>query len=183
VPTGTPRWNGSPFYYTWHSGHYLKGEPKIWNCPSDRYFDQANYQLRLYSSQKDSRTSYFMNRDMPNIQGVMYPPPYDHVYYFNPHPMSGIKPTQLIVFGEVNCLQQVSLCSIRSTADIITRDWRFDHRKNSAMSVAFADGHADQLSKTELLLRNGETNADMPARLRSYWFGSPALTAPIVTTR
>lgn len=183
TPTGSPSWNGVPLFYTWLSGHYMKENPAIWICPSDRYIenDMLGKTMRLYAPIKDTNCSYYMNRDMPTLTvnaqtGVSrYPAPFDHVYFL-PRPLKGVKnPTKLIVFGE--SAQGAGLATFRS----VTTVFRWDHRKQSSQSLCFADGHAEQLDRNEILLRSTETLTDPPVRVRELWYGHPSYTGPQIT--
>jgi prepilin-type N-terminal cleavage/methylation domain-containing protein len=171
-PLGSPTWNGAPFFFTWLSGHYFKEDPRMWICPSDRYVlnDMLGVQFRLNSPIRDANCSYMMNRDVPQFVTPRYGPPYDHVY-FNPRPMKGIKtPTKLIIYAE--SAQGAGLGTFRSLATV----FRWDHRKQSSMSLCFADGHAEQLDKKEILVRSEETYPPAIPRLSAYWWGDNSYT-------
>ncbi len=174
VPLGSASgWNSAPYFYTWLSGHYFKEDPRMWICPSDRYIlnDTLGTQWRLYSKVKDNKCSYLMNRDAPQFTTVRYGPPFDHVY-FNPRPIKGIKnPTKLIVFAESSL--GVGLASFRS----LPTAFRWDHRKGTSMSICFADGHADQLERAEIMLRGSETYPPYPPppRIWAYWWGDTTI--------
>jgi type II secretory pathway pseudopilin PulG len=173
VPGGAANnWNSAPYFYTWLSGKYFKEDPRIWICPSDRYVlnDTLGTQYRLYSRIKDTNSSYLMNRDMPQFTTPRYGHPYDHVY-FNPRPLKGIKDaTKLIIFAE--SAKGAGLASFRSDPAV----FRWDHRKNTSMSICFADGHADQLHMREIMLRPGETYPPAIPRLSAYWWGDASYT-------
>lgn len=179
TPSGTPSWNGA-FFFTFLSGRYLKEDPKIWTCPTDRYIDTRPFQLRLYSNVRDSNSSYMMNLDAPHYANpVNYPstpglygPPLDHVTWFYPRPLKYVKkPSEHLIFWEsaVNVAGAAAyMASYRSVGTAM----RFDHRKRTSMTIGFADGRADQLDRSFILLRPGETTHG-PARIRQLWYGSP----------
>lgn len=176
VPNGNPSWSG-PLFYTFLSGLYYKGEPGIWICPSDRYIenDLTAAVPRLYGPQRDSKSSYFINLDMPKFANPVYPAPYDHASYFNPRPLKYVKsPTKLILYGEK--FGPGGMFSYRSASTAQT-GMAFEHRKRNAMSLCFADGHAEQLDRSEIMLRAGETTHG-PVRLREYWYGHPTYATP-----
>lgn len=181
TPSGSPGWSG-PFFFTFLSGRYLKEDPKVWVCPTDRYIDTRAYLPRLYTNIRDSNSSYMMNLDAPTYRNNpatgqgLYGPPFDHVTWFYPRPLRLVKkPTQLIMFWEsaVTASGAAYMASYRSTAAV----QRFDHRKRTAMTIGFADGRADQLPASEILLRPGEVTHG-PIRIREYWYGSPHYTNP-----
>lgn len=181
VPQGSGGgWNGAPYFFTWLSGHYFKGDPKVWICPTESNntaFDASTRFLRLYTSERDSVCSYFLNRALPKLEGnyanrSIYPDPYDHNNYFTPIPVGKIKnPTKTMIYGESTmgtALTYASVTDWTSPARI-----RFEHRKRNAMSICFADGHAEQLERADVLLRAGEAATPVPVRIRELWFGHP----------
>jgi len=174
-PTGVG-FGGAPFFYTYLSGIYLKEAPGMWVCPTDLSQPLVASQMRLNSNIRDTRTSYFMNRDLPQFRLPIYPTPYEHVY-FSPHPLNRVKSTtRLIVFGESN--GGVGLYSYRSASvPPAAAPFRFDHRKGRVMSLSFADGHAEQLDRSEITLRTGEV-IHGPGRIREYWYGHPQFSGP-----
>ena len=180
TPSGSPSWSGA-FFFTFLSGRYLKEDPKVWVCPTDRYIDTRPFQLRLYTNVRDSNSSYMMNLDAPHYRNPpagpgLYPAPLDHVTWFYPRPLKFVKkPTQLIQFWEsaVTGSGPAYMASYRSTAAV----QRFDHRKRTAMTIGFANGRADQLPASAILLRDGEV-VHGPVRIREYWYGSPEYTGP-----
>ncbi len=180
IAAGSPSWRG-PLFFTYLSGRFLKEDPKAWICPSDRYIDTRPADLRLYANIRDSNSSYMMNRDAPHFvnssdpaRPPMYTAPFDHVSWFHPRPLKFVKrPSQLIIFweGAVTASGSAYLASYRSLDTAI----RFDHRKNTSMTIGFADGRADQLPRSEIMLRAGEVTHG-PTRIREYWYGSPEYT-------
>lgn len=159
-----------PYFFTWLSGKYYKEDPRMWICPSDRWIDNATKYFRLYRPDRDTQCSYILNRDMPHYVNQppypsIYPGPYDHIYFYHPRPLKWVrKPTRMIVFAESTT--GYGLASYRSLPEA----FRWDHRKRTSMSLCFADGHAEQLDKSEIMLRPGEV-AHGPVRIREYWYG------------
>jgi prepilin-type N-terminal cleavage/methylation domain-containing protein/prepilin-type processing-associated H-X9-DG protein len=189
VATGSPTWPG-PFFFIFLSGRYLKENPAVWICPTDRYIDTRPYLPRLYTNIRDANSSYLMNRDMPiyvspiggTPEQYPYPPPFDHYYFFHPRPLKYVKsPTKLVLYVEAGNTPSgfAYLASYRSVTPAQPDILRFDHRKRRAMTVGFADGHAEQLERSELLLRDNEATGPVPIRLREYWFGHPDYTGPV----
>lgn len=177
VPSGGTSWSGALFY-TFLSGRYFKEDPKMWICPTDRYIDTRPYVLRLYSNVRDSNSSYMMNLDAPHFRNPvnpaepgLYPAPLDHVTWFYPRPLKYVKkPSEHLIYweGAVTASGSAGMASYRSTSVAL----RFDHRKRTAMTIGFADGHADQLPASDILLRPNEVTHG-PARIRALWYGSP----------
>jgi prepilin-type N-terminal cleavage/methylation domain-containing protein len=186
IPSGSPSWSG-PFFFTFLSGRYLKEDARVWICPTDRYLDTRPYQFRLYAKLRDSNSSYLMNRDMPifvngpSPASWIYQAPFDHNYYFHPRPLRYVKkPSRMIVFAEGGAAPSGALAylaSYRSVTDTQPDILRFDHRRRTSMSLCFADGHAEQLDRSEVMLRPGEV-AHGPVRIREYWYGGPDYKGP-----
>lgn len=151
---------GGPYFPAWISGKYFKENPGIMLCPSDNLALNRPAPKRMYSGTPDVVHSYFMNLDLPRWRDAIYPAPFNHPYY-NPKTLKGVKQSaRLIVFGESKI--GLSYCH-RS----VISGFRFDHRSRTSMSLAFADGHVEQLAAGEI---HPAAGAD-PYQCREMWWG------------
>jgi hypothetical protein len=125
-----------------------------------------------------------MNRDAPHFRtnsrtgASLYASPFDHITWFYPRPLKRVRnASRHIIYLEAGRTPQGFgyLASYRSVTPSQPDILRFDHRRRTSMTVGFADGRADQLDRSEILLRPGE-DVDGPARIREYWYGSSQYT-------
>lgn len=174
-PAGDARW------YVWLPGKFLKGNPGVTVCPSDRNLIVQAPKKRFYENITDVQFSYFHNLDMPRRLPSVYPAPKNA--FWNPRTLKGVKNTsRLIIFGEVNNITTGNLAYL--TFRSIDAAFRFDHRGNKYQSVCFADGHAEQLAREEIMWMPGSggvkpvIDADH-AHLAELYYGSRHATTPI----
>jgi len=175
-PLGDARW------YVWLPGKYLKENPGVAMCPSDRNLVVQPAKKRFYTDITDAQFSYFYNLDMPRKLASTYPAPKNA--FWNPRNLRGVKdPTRLILFGEVN--NTTGLTAYLSFRSLDTA-FRFDHRGNKYQSLCFADGHAEQMAITEITWQPGAvpkpTIDPDHAHLAELYYGSRQVKAPMLET-
>ena len=173
--------NGDARWYVWLPGKYLKGSPGVTVCPSDRNVLAKTPSKRFYDDITDVQFSYFHNLDSPRMSAPTYPPPKASGFY-NPRFLKGVKqPSRMILYGEVNNMGSGALgyLSFRS----LDTAFRFDHRKNRYQSLCFADGHAEQMAREEIMWTPIGSPKVLPltperAHLAELWWGSRSYILP-----
>jgi type II secretory pathway pseudopilin PulG len=186
IPEATNNYpTGDAIWYVWLPGKYLKGSPGVTVCPSDRNLQNQTPRKRFYEDLVDVQFSYFHNLDMPRKGLAQYAPPSTPVKnaFWNPRMLKGVKNTsRLIVFGEVN--NMVAGNTAYLTFRSIDSAFRFDHRGNKYQSLCFADGHAEQMAREEIMWVPFTGSAPKPAMdtdhahlAELYWGNRQAKTA------
>jgi prepilin-type N-terminal cleavage/methylation domain-containing protein len=187
IPEATDNYpNGDAIWYAWLPGKYLKGNPGVTICPSDRNLINQTPRKRFYETGiSDVQFSYFHNLDMPRKGLPVYAPPSTPVKnaFWNPRMLKGVKnSSRLIIFGEVNNMTtgNIAYLSFRS----IDSAFRFDHRGNKYQSLCFADGHAEQMAREEIMWIAGSggvkpTIDPNHAHLAELYYGSRHAKGPM----
>jgi prepilin-type N-terminal cleavage/methylation domain-containing protein len=175
--------NGDARWFVWLPGKYLNGVPGVTVCPSDRNLIHQMPHKRFYQDITDITFSYFHNLDSPRRGPSHYPPPKNA--FWNPRMLKGVKdPSRLLLFGEINYVTGLSptgFLTFRSQDQF----FRFDHRGNKYQSICFADGHAEQMAKEEIMWLPYTGTAPKPAmntdhaHLAEMYYGSRHAKAPI----
>jgi prepilin-type N-terminal cleavage/methylation domain-containing protein len=176
--------NGDARWFVWLPGKYLRGNPGVTVCPSDRNLLVQSIKKRFYEDIADVQFSYFQNLDMPRRLPSVYPPPKNA--FWNPRNLKGVKDTtKLIVFGEVNNVTGglTAYLTFRSQDQF----FRFDHRGNKYQSLCFADGHAEQMAREEIMWVPFLGTSPKPpmdpehAHLAEMYYGSRQARAPMLS--
>ena len=174
-PAGDARW------YVYLPAKYMKGsDPNVAVCPSDRQQLTQPARLRFYDNIQDVHFSYYQNLDLPRKGLSVYPPPKNA--FWNPKMLKDVKDTtRLIVFGEVmtdTVSGNLAFLSFRS----LDGGFRFDHRGNKYQTLCFADGHAEQMAREEIMwtpFGTPKVLAQTPGHLAQLWWGKITAKSPV----
>lgn len=177
----TPGAGLGPYYFQWIPARYFKENPKTFICPSDSLFQPLTGTFRstyprMYTGTKDVQYSYAMNQSLPRATNPVYDVSSDYYHpYFNPYTLHGIRNASAAMYIlETNQYALLGYSAIQGS-------FRFDHgAKHDRMAVVFCDGHADMITKHQILCGTPFSDTTQwPSGFRSLWFGRSDVDTPV----
>jgi len=179
IAVGTPFVN-QPYYFQYMPGLYFKENYKLSICPADEHYVRRagtsnqwrGPYSRMYSGENDVYFSFAQNGDLPKRLKAVYPGVLTY-QQGNPGLMNRIRASaETAVFFETTA-DAVLYYSSPDTS------FRFQHSNNKKMTVVFADGHADLMSKEQMVAATPYQDfRKWPNGFRAFWFGRKDVNYP-----